>query len=253
MRLSVLILSLIAVSRLGETAADDSVNGESRQIIIRVLDDHGQPVAGADLFRNHVYTTDDSTKPQIENATYVTNEAGEAVVKYSGTSVDLRLWASKRGFVIYHAMWARQFQPDNHQIPEKFTFRLPKGTVIGGIVTNEKGDPIEGAKVEIVDQIVEGQRGYRDAAARRPIRAYTLTSGLVTDEHGKWEIQIAPDDRLLGELEGTHFRFLVSHPQYTPCVVQDENTSEAKLTTTLTLKNLRNRSSIIVLKEPKKD
>lgn len=247
---SIFVILAICVSSVCIGWAEDTIETKGRRIVIRVLDKKGQPIRGAEVFRNHVFAIDDKAKAKIENETYVTNQDGEATVKLSGMSVDLRLWASKPGFVSYHAMWAKQFQPRNHEIPEKFTFRLPKGTQIGGIVTNEQGDPIRNATIQIVDEIALSHHGYRNGDARRPIRAYALTSGLITDDDGRWQIDNVPDDEMLGDLMESHFTIKICHPDYARAEFRDDNTIGPESTTTITLKNLRNSSANMVLKKP---
>ena len=102
-----------------------------------------------------MYQPEGTDKPKIENQDYLTDAEGKALIRFSGTSVDLRIWVRKTGFVPSHAMWAEQFQSDGDKVPEEFTFRLTRGTEIGGVVVDEKGEPIEGVKIEVKDQTAE--------------------------------------------------------------------------------------------------
>ena len=175
---------------------------EPRTIAIRVLDADGEPLQGAEVFRNHVYERAGVERPRIENKVYLTDAGGMAVVSLSGTSVDLRLWASKEGFVPLHAMWAKQFQSDGDRIPKEFTFRLDRGTEIGGVVVDESGGPIEGVKVEVQDQTADRFATITpDEPGRHPVRSYSLADGadaIATDEQGRWKLgNVPPDEDLV--------------------------------------------------------
>ena len=57
----------------------------------------------------------------------------------------------------------RKSRPTRMRFPSEFTFHLPKGTTIGGVVKNEDGQPIAGAKVGVM---CHGGRRPRRARAR---------------------------------------------------------------------------------------
>ncbi len=131
---------------------------KTRTLVVRVVDADGKPIQGARVFRNHVFKPTGANQVpagarlvQIENKDYLTDAGGNAAVDLSGTSVDLRLWVTKAGFVPLHAMWAKQFQSDGDLIPEEFTFQLEHGTEIGGVVVDKEGEPTKGVKVEVRD------------------------------------------------------------------------------------------------------
>ena len=49
----------------------------------------------------------------------------------------------KQGYVPLFAHWEQEeLQADKNAIPKQFTFHLPKGTTIGGVVKDEDGGPI---------------------------------------------------------------------------------------------------------------
>ena len=61
---------------------------------------------------------------------------------------DLRLWARKDGYVPLFAIWWLEKEPAlAGEFPEEFTYHLQKGTILGGIVKNDDGQPIEGVKI----------------------------------------------------------------------------------------------------------
>ena len=239
-------------------------------IVIRCIDQAGKPIAGANIFQNHVYKRDGIAGPDdIKNKNYTTDQKGKAKVVWSGESVDLRLWASKEKFVTFHAMWAKQFQSD-YQIPDEFTFTLQPGTEIGGIVKDEAGVPIQGARLTIVDQTAQGWSTARPGQPGiRPVRDYSLTNedGVVTDAKGRWQLNNVPRDEDFvwkdGELATeSRFRFEIKHPDYAevnysdvdenskgPVIDEKKNRRGGLWTNVVTLKSLRDRSAVFVMKK----
>jgi hypothetical protein len=233
-----------------------------RTITVHVVDADGKPMQGAHIFRNHVYKPDGTNQVKIENRNYLTDAEGKAVVHLSGTSVDLRLWATKTGFVPLHAMWAKEFQSDGDQIPKEFTFRLGRGTEIGGVVVNQQGEPIEGVKVEVRDRTaarfhlvpIEKKPGLR------PVRSYSLAEGaeaIVTDTHGRWKLgNVPPDEDLIFVAPGPAYPLLgppeplleielhLRHPDY----ISDEiGWGDLQRRQGITLKSVRDQTAKIVL------
>jgi hypothetical protein len=109
---------------------------------ITVLGPDDKPLSGAKIHAS-VWTKE----PFQANRDYVCDAQGRATVELPKSMDILRLWASKDGHVSLFANWwpKQEFKP--RKFPREFTFRLENGTVIGGIVKNDDGDPIEGTKV----------------------------------------------------------------------------------------------------------
>ncbi|WP_422930656.1 sigma-70 family RNA polymerase sigma factor [Singulisphaera sp. PoT] len=175
-----------------------------RTLTLKVVDADLKPIQNARIFQNYARTTSDPERKQtitrIENVTQFTDASGLTKLKLADTPKDLRIWVSKPGFVSLHAMWAKEFQSDGDQIPEQFTFQLTRGTKIGGVVVDERGDPIPGVKIEVRDQtafrfhLADGKPG------RRPVRSYSLADGddaVVTDSAGRWVLDNIPSDENL--------------------------------------------------------
>ncbi|MCC7337106.1 MAG: hypothetical protein IT422_18595 [Pirellulaceae bacterium] len=172
-----------------------------RTMTILVTDETGKPLAGADVFRNHVFEFE-KDKAHIENQHYPSDASGKALVTLSGTSVDLRLWVTLDGYVPLHAMWAKKFHSDGDKIPDQFTFTMQSGTEIGGMVVDEAGAPIAGAIVEVQEPAVGGLAfGVgRDQPGIRPVRNHYLAEGetaLITDVNGRWTLRNVPSDSQL--------------------------------------------------------
>jgi RNA polymerase sigma factor (sigma-70 family) len=235
---------------------------EMRTITVHVVDADGKPMAGAHVFRNHVYKPDGTNQVKIENMDYSTTADGKAVINLSGTSVDLRLWAKKSGFVPLHAMWATQFQSDGDQIPMEFTFQMGRGTEIGGVVVSEQGAPIEGVKVEVRDRTADSFHLVRieKRLGQRPVRSNSLAEGaeaIVTDARGRWKLDnVPPDEELIAVPPGPADRRLeppkppleielhLSHPDY---ISDDMGWGDLQHRQGITLRSLRDQSAKIVL------
>ena len=239
------------------------VAAETRTIKVIVVDADGKPTQGAHVFRNHVYQPDGTDKPKIENQDYLTDADGKALIRLSGTSVDLRLWVRKTGFVPSHAMWAKQFQSDGDQVPEEFTFRLTRGTEIGGVVVDEKAAPIEGVKIEVKDQTAGRFHliPVPKKPGQRPVRDVSLAEGeqaVVTDMRGHWRLgNVPPDEDLIfvsrvpaGNLFGPpepplEIVLHLSHPDY---ISNEVGWGELQRSQGVTLKSLRELTARIVLR-----
>ncbi len=237
-------------------ASQENEESPSRTITIRVVDPKGKPMKGVKVFRNHVYKLEGVERPKIENDNFWTDSEGTAVVTLSGTSVDLRLWATKKNFVPLHAMWAKQFQSDGEQIPDEFTFQLQHGTTIGGVVTNEKGEPIEDVTVEVLDRAAERFHvaTINVKPGKRPMISQWLAedeSAILTDARGRWELGNVPPEKMLEFDNDTRDRHLrprillrLSHPKY----VSDSKWGRLQSEQNITDELLRNQTATIIMK-----
>jgi hypothetical protein len=172
----------------------------SKRIRVRVVAPDGKPAAGAKIHAS-VWTKE----PFKANRDYVCDAQGQAVVDLPETIDIFRLWARAEGCVPLFAHWeSGELQGDVRRIPEEFTFTLRKGTVIGGLVKNEDGQPVAGVKVEVMLAQRQDQR-------QRVLDTTWLASeddARVTDAQGRWTLNNVP--------EGDNVELLVrlNHPDY---------------------------------------
>jgi hypothetical protein len=175
---------------------------DEHSMTIRVVDGAGKPIQGANVFQNHVHALAGQARHAIKNQTYTTDGEGKAVLTWPGESVDLRLWVRKQGYAPRHAMWSKEIQIDGGEIPAEFTCAMPAGVEIGGIVTDELGQPIAGAKIEVYDAVA-GEASIIRAAPKpgvRPIGTLWLAAGdsaVTTDSDGRWTANGTPADKQL--------------------------------------------------------
>ncbi len=113
--------------------------------------------------------------------------------------------AHKEGFVPMIASWRAQGQ--TFALPPEFTFAMDPSVPIGGVIQNEQGQPIPGAKVSFMqftppsDTVPEAVQGYIQSLENR------VNGTLVTDEQGRWRYDNAPRG-------AKDINFRLEHPDY---------------------------------------
>jgi hypothetical protein len=214
-----------------QPAADGGTGQAGRILRVLVLGEDKQPLIGARL---HVAVW--AQDPPKGNRDYVTDERGQAAVSLPRHVDILRIWARREGYVPLFAHWWPAMDSDKTPIPDEFTFELLPGTVIGGFVRNEDGDPIEGVKVE-----VRGSQGdYGLQLLRQPIPDIWLAydeAAVRSDAEGRWT--------LTNVLSGDGFNVLLklTHPEY----ISDDSWGGLQQDQGVTLESLRERTGTIVM------
>ncbi len=217
-----------AGSSIGPAPA--GAQAKRRLMRVRVVESSGKAMPGAKIHAS-VWTS----QPFQANRDYVCDAQGVAQVELPQSVDILRLWARAEGHVPLYAHWeSDELQGDGSRIPNEFTFKLPKGTVIGGAVENEDGQPIAGAKVEVTAR-------HRAEDQRERVLVNTwLAEGdeaRTTDARGRWTLDNVPP--------GADVEVLVrlSHPDYIGDYQWGVMQTEAKVTTEM----LRKRTGTIVM------
>jgi protocatechuate 3,4-dioxygenase beta subunit/peroxiredoxin len=132
----------------------------------------------------------------------------------------LSIWAGSPGYVSLRTEWRPTKNED--LIPEAISFPLPKPTAIGGMVTDQQGQPIAGVHVAVNhEQVI--------AASSDPTA--------VTDARGRWKLDNVPpgDDRW--------FSIQLTHPDY----VSDMTWGDMQHKQLVTSKMLRAQTATIVM------
>jgi protocatechuate 3,4-dioxygenase beta subunit len=130
----------------------------------------------------------------------VCDTAGVAEIALPKEVQIVRIWASTKG---HSGMFANlQSQQDKElTIPEKFTFRLPPGTVMSGRVLDEAKKPIGGVKVKI-DYAYQYFKPENFTVPNIP------ESETTTDAEGRWRFEtIMPGSDV-------KVRLTLTHPDY---------------------------------------
>jgi protocatechuate 3,4-dioxygenase beta subunit len=195
---------------------------------ITVVDSDGRPLPGAAISVS-VWTDE----PFDHNRDYNCNAGGRVDVQLPRTLRILRVWVDHDGYVPLFAQWWPKLQDNGFPIPEEFAFRLTKGSVIGGIVKNEDGQPIAGAEVEVELTHAEGERDINE----RPVVDVGGTT-CTTDAAGRWSVNNIPPG------EAIEVQLKISHPDY----VNDRSWGEMQQRQKVTMEALRAQTAAIVMR-----
>jgi hypothetical protein len=141
----------------------------------------------------------------------------------------LRLHTRCDGYIPLFTHWEEL----DENPPDTFSIKLTKGTTVGGIVKNEDGQPIVGAKVEVM--MVQDFRETQ----KRTCYTHWLAEGddaRTTDAEGRWTLDNVPGGDVKLSLK-------ITHPDY----LGDNDWGGLQQKQPISLRNLRDRQAIIVL------
>lgn len=163
----------------------------NRMAITVTMAESGEPVPAAELQFNGRLGRRGGA-----NRTLRTNDQGKAELVWpSGTVVpSLRLTARKAGYVPVNYYW--RGDQGRIELPKELDVKLQPGFKIGGVVQDEKGLPIAGARVNL----------YMPSAFPRSGYSFSLAT-LTTDRTGQWTFDNVPKD--LSNVNAS-----VSHTEY---------------------------------------
>ncbi len=223
--------------------SDQAADQEPKQIptkgsmLVRVIGPDGQPIEGAKLFANVSWFDLKAAKARsvIENNHYLTGRDGTVAIKLPKLVEDVRLWARKEGHVPMFASWWPMVSPEFSAMPEEFTYSLQDGTTLGGIVTNDEGEPIEGVQVEAsyhgTDFRKSGGRAVFD-------NLLAFGDGAVrTDFEGRWQLNNVPPG------DDIDIQIRLCHPKY----IGDDEWGRLQKEQQVTLASLRDETAVIVM------
>ena len=211
-----------------EPAGSGGERLEGRSMLVRVLGPDGGPMAGVDVQRS-VWTT---VPVEDRNKHVTTDDRGEARIDVPRGLRILRLWVRAEGFVPLFANWEEAENPEE-TVPEEFSFQLARGTVIGGVVRNEDGEPIEDATVEVYYE-----RGGEYPGRILPSSWLAEAEGsLTTDAEGRWTLGNVPAG------DDVEVRVKLSHPDY----IDDPYWGKLQQEQAVTMAELRDQSATIVM------
>ncbi len=214
-------------------------------MLVHVVDPDGRPIPGAKLHANISSWDADAAWDKhwvIKNDDYVSGADGAVEIKLPELVEDLRLWAQNDGYVPLFAIWWPKYDSGLAAIPDEFTYRMQPGTLIGGIVKNEDGAPVEGAKIEVAYN-PKDVRAMQEQFTARGVFSLWLSEGdtaVVTDAEGRWILnRVPPGDNVQLSLK-------LSHPDY----VSDEDWGGLQGDQQVTVCALRAQTAVIVLRRP---
>lgn len=182
---------------------DDEGNQTTKgSLRVRVVDSKGHPMSGAAI---HVgIWTKETFKAKRD---YVCDAQGRAEVELPKTLRILRVWAHADGYVPLFAQLWKGNEAVGQSLPEQFTFRLQKGTGMGGVVKDEDGKPIIGAKVEVMH--VAGRDDNPNDIASISTWLADDDTARTTDAEGRWTLDnVPPGDDVQVQVKLTHADFV---------------------------------------------
>jgi len=219
-------LALFAAGNTPDRTTQSSPNAETMlqqkgpgMLVFVLSEETGDTIADANLRVAMKLKKDDFS----EIFYLKTNELGFCRIEFGQLRpFEMQLIVSKAGYVTMAFEWN-----EGRDIPDEYTFRLEKGTVIGGKVVNEQGNPVAGAFV-----------GIGCPWKRSSEKAWVDIREIVkTDADGKWSVNIVPSD-----IEKASIYIRLRHPDY----FDEEPYNEFHAQ--VTIPALRSREAIIVLR-----
>ena len=192
--LLVFVFGFISGLQAQSNGSPSGLSSGGKDMYLRVVDaDTGQPVAGVKV-RCWV------------KAPLVTDEKGWcsfARPQPKSEKFSYRITLGKEGYVAKYITWSTAQKDTINDIPSDYTVNMEKGAAIGGIVRDEKGAPVEGARV-----IFSGPLSA-DAEDRERTFIGPGYHAERTDENGQWHNAEVPKNF-------QNFTFRVVHPEYVP-------------------------------------
>lgn len=239
--------NLVAANQTSGTPSDvlqDADKNEQNQdskseqvpekIRVRVIDPDGNPISGARLLLGIWYGETANT------LRFVTNEDGFASLPFPDDLRIFRLWAYADGYAGLVATWEEDDIKQGVLPADGFTFQMIRSVAIGGVFVDDAGNPVENVAIEVQYQgggeIAKGRIRFNSSCA---LSSRATPTDLRSKADGRWSLgNIPPGDNVKLQLR-------VTHPEY----ISDERWGELQGVHQIGLKDLRDQTAKIVLKE----
>lgn len=215
--------------------------GDEWTMEVLVTDEQDQPLAGSKVFMS-VWSDDRDVRKKYPSRDFTADEHGVAQFKLPRHIRILRLWPSQKGYVPLFLNFAEGTHEDGKLIPDRYHFKLARGTKLSGMIVDEQGAPIPGVKVDVRVDVHEPAWGeHPDPMISTRLTDSDFNEGAaVTDDHGRWSIDNAPAKSSDTDFE---FALMMEHDDY----VRDSAWGELQVAQGVTTPMLRDGSARIVL------
>jgi uncharacterized GH25 family protein len=176
-------------------------DANDRLVLVRVVDTDDRPVSDAEvlLIYRHGFT--------VVEKPFSTDVSGVAIVELPAEPQRVTINILKSGYVPIANRW----RIPGHEVPDTLDIRLQKGTTIGGVVRNTRGEPVAGAKVAI--KLNSQLTSFYDDSSSNGLFILDAQHAPETNDDGRWTYSGVPVD--------AQVRISVTHPDYSA----DENFS----------------------------
>lgn len=207
---------LIALSTMHQATGGPP---EKKTLLLRVVEKGtGRPVEGAVI----------RTRADKGTAKAQSDDQGRCSLDIPDPApTSFTVWAKKDGFVPVYVEWRARGEA-KLSIPGEHTLPLEKGTTIGGLIRDDKGDPIAGATVFV---LVPSNEAREPGKPRVNIWDHEAK----TDAEGRWHCDVVP-----AKLDDVWLR--LSHPDFASDTMYGTTPKPS-------LESLRDRSGVMVLKK----
>ena len=143
----------------------------------------------------------------------------------------LRLVVQKGGFVPLEVIWDNARAEVPVAVPREYSITIEPGSTIGGIVRDELGQPVEGARVGLSIPISGNQRPGEP-------RVHLTNHVTNTDANGRWQCDMVPAGLNAVSISLEHAEYLVERVQYRSGMPSQRELAE-----------LKSRTAVVVLRK----
>lgn len=175
-----------------KAAASAGKAAKQRSLLVRVRDVSGKPIPNASIV----------VRQQNDRKTYRADSAGNFTTQIPQPPPSLVVVTVSAP---QHVRMQARFWNDRGQMPEPIpatlSFRMERGTTVGGRVVDMAGEPIAGAKVYF-------SASGRPATPRDPTRQSVYEVLSTTGKDGRWRCDVAPAKMTRASLRVTHSQFV---------------------------------------------